>query len=215
MIMIIIISNWSFSRTDSVSEPSYLDNGLSYSIRQIPDTGLVSLYIVVRAGLALEGEYAGSGISHLSEHMVFKGADSMDEGELLQKIRSYGAYVNATTGLTSTSFYITVLPEYISEIIEIMSSAVMDPKLDEKMFLKEKKIILNELRRYNDDPSHKAFTLLFSTAFIRSSLQYPLIGYEDIFQRITIEDLKEYHSKFYVPNNIVVSIAGEYRCSAN
>jgi len=169
---------------------------------------IASIYVKVKAGLSSENEYAGAGITHYIEHMIFKGSPEIGVGELARKVRSYGGQINASTSPDTTTFYITVPIEYLPNCIELLADAIMNPVFEKKELEKERDVILNELRMYEDDPSRRISKILFETAYIRNSYRFPVIGYESLFKKLTRDDLVSYHRKFYVPNNMVVAIAG-------
>lgn len=140
--------------------------------------------------------------------MIFKGTAKRPVGEIEREIKSYGGYMNATTGLDTTSFFITVSNDYFPEAMDLVSDAVMNPVFDENQLQKERSVILNEIRLRNDDPSRRIIKLLFENAYLLHSYRYPIIGYKDLLLKLKREDLVFYHKKYYVPNNIVLAIAG-------
>jgi len=194
---------------DSKVYKEILDNGLVVLIKPTESRGLASLYITVKAGQRNDKKYAGSGISHLLEHMIFKGKPEDETNKLSKLVKSYGGYINASTDFDSTQYYITVPAIHILECIEVLSLAVMDPFMDESGCEREKSVILNEMRILQDDPERQLNQYLFQTAYIEHPYRFPVIGYIDIFKTLTVADLKDYHSRFYVPNNIIISVAGK------
>lgn len=162
----------------------------------------------MKAGLSAENEYAGCGITHYIEHMIFKGSPEMGAGGLASAVKSYGGYINATTSLDTTTFFITVPADHIEECVTLLAKAVMAPAFNAKEVEKEKDVILNEIRLRYDDPEDQLFDALFSTAYLAHAYKNPIIGYEDLFKKLKREDLLKYHRAHYVPNNMIVAVAG-------
>lgn len=186
-----------------------LDNGLTLVIKPTPNLSLVSIFVCVRAGLSNEGDFAGSGISHFIEHMIFKGSEKRPPGTVEKEIKSYGGYINAYTGMDSSCYYVTVPSEYFKEALELLSDVTINAKFDEKEFVNERNVILNEMRFKDDDPSYRVMRLLWSTAYLYHPYKYPIIGYQDLFKEIAGPDLAGFHAARYNPNNIVLVIAGD------
>lgn len=199
----------SFASEKSPVETHTLDNGLVLIIKPSSGQGLASLYVKVKAGVSSENEYVGSGITHFIEHMIFKGSKKTDVGELAESIRTYGGDINATTGLDTTTFFVTLPSQYIDEGIELLCDVIMNPVFDENEFEKERSVILNELRLNKDEPSRNIMKTLFETAYTRHPYRFPVIGYEDLFKRLKREDLVSYHTEYYVPNNMVIAVVGD------
>ena len=185
-----------------------LDNGLAVIIKNSDKVPLVAVRLVIKTGSATEGRFAGSGISHFTEHMLFKGTPSRPVGQIEKQIKSYGGYINASTSHDTTDVHLLVKREYLKEVLELLSDLVFNPTFDKAEFEKEREVILSEIRMNRDEPSRRASVLLWSSAYLVHPYRYPVIGYEDLFKKITREDLIEYHSVKYIPNNCVLSIVG-------
>src|SRR3989338_1626608 len=185
-----------------------LDNGLTVIIKNSDKVPLVAVRLVIKTGSATEGRFAGSGISHFTEHMLFKGTPSRPVGQIEKQIKSYGGYINASTSHDTTDVHLLVKREYLKEVLELLSDLVFNPTFDKAEFEKEREVILSEIRMNRDEPSRSASVLLWSSAYLVHPYRYHVIGYEDLFKKITREDLIEYHSVKYIPNNCVLSIVG-------
>ncbi len=188
-----------------------LHNGLTVVIKSSHKVPLVAVWLIVKTGSATEGRFAGSGISHFAEHMIFKGTPTRAVGEIEKQIKSYGGYINASTSHDTTEYHLIVKSEHLKETLELLSDCIANPAFDEVEFEKEKQVILNEIRMNRDEPSHKVSLLLWENAYLAHPYKYPVIGYEDLFKRIKREDLIEYHKANYIPNNIVLSIVGDIK----
>ena len=185
-----------------------LPNGLTVLIKPTESSGLASVYIKIACGQSSDTRHAGSGITHFIEHMIFKGTPESESGDLAKKIKALGGYVNANTGFDATTYFAVCPAAHIEECIELLGAAVMDPAFRPEDVEKERAVILNELRMREDRPETKLTHALFETAYLIHPYKYPIIGYEDLFKRISREELIAFYKRFYAPNNMVVSVAG-------
>lgn len=186
-----------------------LDNGFIVILKEIPSSGLVSLDLKVRAGSVFEGEFSGSGISHFVEHMIFKGTPSRKAALIEKTIRSLGGVINGATTFDYTTFLITIPKEHLSDALNILSDSLFNAHIHPAEVQKERNVILKEIKLNRDDPMRKISRLLWSTVFERHPYRYPVIGYEELFCKLTREDLLRYHRKMYVPNNMVLVVVGD------
>ena len=131
------------------------------------------------------------GIAHFTEHMVFKGTKTRRAGAIEREIKSYGGYINASTSHDTTDVHLLVKREYLKEVLELLSDLVFNPTFDKAEFEKEREVILSEIRMNRDEPSRRASVLLWSSAYLVHPYRYPVIGYEDLFKKITNKDLKK------------------------
>ncbi|MDD4293892.1 MAG: pitrilysin family protein [Candidatus Omnitrophica bacterium] len=188
-----------------------LKNGMVCLIDERPKTKMFAVNIRINAGSSTEDMFLGTGISHLAEHMAFKATRNYPVGEIEKKIKSFGGTTNASTSYDSTSFYILAPSEHFSEIIEILKEMIFFPIANDKEFEDEKSVILKELIMYNDRPESKISELLFDTAYIAHPYKHPIIGHEENFKLLTYKNLSDYRDKYYVPNNMVLSIVGDIK----
>ncbi|KPK41355.1 MAG: hypothetical protein AMJ78_05715 [Omnitrophica WOR_2 bacterium SM23_29] len=186
-----------------------LENGLTVIIKNTHKIPLVAVQLVVKCGSSTENKFAGCGISHFVEHMIFKGTPTRAVGEIEKQIKSYGGDINGSTSHDSTEFHLIVRKEHLNEALELLVDCIVNPAFDERELEKERQVILNEIRMNRDEPSRRASVLLWENAYFAHPYKYPVIGYEDLFKQIKREDLIEYHKANYIPNNIVLSIVGD------
>ncbi len=186
-----------------------LDNGMAVLAKSTHKVPLVAVRLVIKAGSSTEGRFAGSGISHFVEHMLFKGTADLPVGEIEKRIKSYGGYINAQTSHDTTEVHLIVKSEYLDKALDLLSDFVFNTSFDEKEFAKEKEVILSEIRMDRDEPSRRASDLLWETAYLVHPYKYPVIGYEDLFRQISRDDLVEYHAAKYTPDNCVLSVVGD------
>ncbi|NQT32239.1 MAG: insulinase family protein [Candidatus Omnitrophica bacterium] len=106
------------------TEKMVLDNGATIVARYVPESSLVTIQIRVMSGLSNEGVYAGSGISHFIEHLLFKGTKNKTAEDIRREIKSMGGVVNASTGLDSAEYHITVPNENFEEALKLLARVV-------------------------------------------------------------------------------------------
>ncbi|MFH1594201.1 MAG: pitrilysin family protein [Candidatus Omnitrophota bacterium] len=190
-------------------EKHTLKNGMTVLINEDHSHPVVTILATVKAGLSSEGTYAGTGISHFVEHMVFKGTVKMGPGEIEEKVKSLGGTINASTGLDSASYFITVPSEHFQSALVLIEDILFHPAFDGLELEKEREVILKEIKLNIDDPPRRIMRLLWQESYPEHVYGMPVIGYEDLFKGLTRDDLISYHASRYIPNYIIVAIAGD------
>ncbi|HNX91221.1 MAG TPA: pitrilysin family protein [Candidatus Omnitrophota bacterium] len=185
-----------------------LDNGATVVSKYIPDSNITIIQIRVRSGLSNEGRFAGSGISHFLEHLLFKRTKTRSTDEIFKEIRRLGGIINGFTSLDSAAYHITIPNESFNAAFDLVSDMVMHPAFSDDDMEKERKVILEEMAMENDDPNDIRMDKLLSTAYMENIYKYPLIGYLDRFKELTKEDIIGYHKANYTPDNIVIGVVG-------
>ena len=188
-----------------------LDNGLTVLMHEMPASPVVCVYALVKTGSATEGEYLGSGISHFLEHMLFKGTPEKGVGEIASHIQALGGTINASTGQDYTIYTIELPPEAVDTALETLADMLMNSSLDQAEMEKERQVILGEMRLNEDDPDRRIGEIAFENIYLTHPYRYPVIGYKELFLDVTRDDLRNYYHSRYVPNNIILSIAGNIR----
>ena len=186
-----------------------LDNGMTVIAERITTSPVVSLTLLVKAGSATEGEFLGSGISHFVEHMLFKGTQKRQPGQIFREIESLGGEINGFTSYDYTGYTVTLPREELNQGLEVLADAVMNSQFDPQEMEKERQVILAEIRLNKDDPDRRIYQLLFSGAYTWHAYRHPVIGYEHLLKDLTRKDLLEYYKKMYVPNNLILAVAGD------
>jgi zinc protease len=186
-----------------------LDNGMTVLISEIPSSTVVSIYLLVKSGSSTEGRFLGAGLTHFHEHLLFKGTETRGVGEIADEVQAMGGIINATTGLDYTFFTMTVPADVFPKALEILADMLMRPRFDKQELEKEREVIYNEMRLLRDNPQRHLSELIFTLVYMEHPYRVPVIGYENLLAGVTYEDFLEFHNKFYVPNNMVLSIAGK------
>lgn len=188
-----------------------LPNGLQLILREDHSAPVVSAQIWCRAGSVDEGRWLGAGLSHVLEHMLFKGTTTRPGARIDQEVQSAGGYMNAYTSFDRTVYWINVPNTGAATAIDILCDIVQNANLPEDELVKELDVIRREMDMCHDDPGRRSGRRLFETAFVRSPYRYPVIGLLDIFNRVTREDLAAYYAEKYAPNNCFLVVVGDFK----
>jgi zinc protease len=190
-----------------------LENGLVIVIREDPSAPVVSAQAWCKAGSIDEGKWLGAGLSHMLEHMLFKGTAKRGPGRIDQEVQDAGGYMNAYTSFDRTVYYINVPNTGAAIAVDILCDIMQNATLPAEEVEKEKQVILREMDMNQDDPSRRASRRLFETAYTRSPYRYTVIGYPDIFADLSREDIVSYYREKYAPNNTFFVVVGDIRAA--
>jgi len=186
-----------------------LDNGLVILVREDHSAPVVTAQAWCRAGSITEGKQMGAGLSHVLEHMLFKGTTTRGVAQIAQQIEEKGGYINAYTSFEHTVYYINLPSENWRTAVDVLADCMMNATIPEDELKKEKEVILREMAMNVDDPVRRSHRLLWSTAYTTHPYRHPIIGYPDIYNKITRDDVVSYYKTFYVPNNLVFVVVGD------
>ena len=186
-------------------------NGLELIVLEDDSAPVASVQVWVRTGSIHEGEWLGAGLSHFLEHMLFKGTRSRGPQDFARGIQERGGYINAYTSFEQTVYWVDIPANNVAVAVELLADAVMNSTLPEAEFSKEQEVIRREFAMGNDDPDNVAGKQLFATAFSEHPFRHPVIGYRDIFDRLTRHDLDAYYRARYVPNNVFFTVVGDVK----
>ncbi len=170
---------------------------------------LVSIQFWVQTGSIHEGAHLGAGLSHVVEHMVFKGTREYSGRELNERVPALGGQWNAYTSTDRTVYYIDGPAEHWREFLHLLTELVFHPTFPEEEFACECNTIRREMAMYDDDPQDASYRALMSTLYKAHPRRLPVIGSRAAFDTLTRDDVLRYHAGRYVPGNVFVSIAGD------
>lgn len=187
-----------------------LSNGLTIIGEEIPYLKSITLGVWVNAGSRIENEEIG-GISHFIEHMLFKGTKNRTSKEIASTIDNLGGQINAFTSKECTCYYVKLLDEHIDIGIDILSDMFLNPLFDEKDIDKERQVIIEELKMYEDSPEDLVYDLLMEGIYKTDALGMNIIGTEESLYNMNRNTIKDYFNKYYVASNSVISISGNFK----
>ncbi|MBU4501496.1 MAG: insulinase family protein [Nanoarchaeota archaeon] len=183
-----------------------LRNGLTVLLKQKP-TNSVAVEITVKVGSNNE-PLKLKGISHFIEHMLFEGTETRNARELANEIERLGGEINAFTSNERTGYYVVVLYKHFDKALEILADMFHNPLFDEKMIEKERKVILDEVNMTYDDPKIHQWYLFQELMYKKHPCRYPAYGTRKSVLNLKKDDLVKFYKENYIPNNIIISIAG-------
>jgi zinc protease len=186
-----------------------LKNGLTLIVEEDHHAPIASVQVWCSTGSIDEEKWLGAGLSHILEHMLFKGTALRAPGVIAQEIQQQGGYLNAYTSFDRTVFWTDIPAAGVSKAIDVFSDAVMNASLPPEEYIKEQEVIRREFAMGDDDPDRKSSELLFATAFQMSPYRHPVIGYRQVYDQLSREDVMAYYKKRYVPNNLCFVVVGD------
>lgn len=184
-----------------------LPNGIKVLTEQMPYVRSVSAGIWVTAGSRCETA-KHNGISHFIEHMVFKGTKNRSAEEIARQTDSLGGHLDAFTSKELVCFNAKMLDEHLEKSFDILSDLVLNPLFLAEDIEKEKGVILEELKMGLDEPENLVHDLFSSSFWDDHAVGRPIIGTKKTIQSFTREMILDYFSRFYTPENLVISAAG-------
>jgi predicted Zn-dependent peptidase len=182
-------------------------NGVRVVLEHIPTVRSVAIGVWIGTGSRNENP-ENNGISHFLEHMIFKGTKTKTAREIAESFDSIGGQVNAFTSKEYTCYYAKVLDTHADFALETLADMFFNSIFDEEELKKEKKVVYEEIKMYEDTPDDIVHDLLSKAIYENHPLGYPILGTEETLATFTGETLKNYMNELYTPDNVVISIAG-------
>ncbi len=199
----------SFNPAKRIIEKKILDNGMDILIQENKENKLVAFEVVIKTGSIFEGSRQGSGIAHLLEHMLFKGTKQRAVGKIEEEVKSFGGSINGYTSHELTGITLILPSRYFENGLDILNDMLRNPLFEEPELQKEKEVILSEIKMNNDDPERYMQRIFWRQAYTVAPFNLPVIGLEPLFLRLNRNDVISFYEKWYVPNNIIFSVAGD------
>ena len=188
-----------------------LENGLVIIVREDHNAPVVSAQAWAIAGSIHENRWLGAGLSHVLEHMLFKGTTTRAGSRIDQEVQEAGGYMNAYTSFDRTVYHIDVPNTGAVKAIDILCDIMQHATLPPDELAKEMDVIRREMDMCHDDPGRRASRRLFETAYTKSPYRFTIIGYPDIFNEVKPDDIRNYYTEKYAPNNVFFVVAGDVK----
>lgn len=188
-------------------QKSELNNGITIVSQSFKDRESVAIGIWVSTGGRYEDERI-KGAAHLFEHMAFKGSRKYSCTQIKEKIEGVGGSLNAFTAEEQTCFFAKVPKKHFSQTFDILADIVFFPSINKNDLTKERTVILEEIKMYHDLPQFRVMELLDRLLWPNHPLGQNLAGTPESVGKMTADDLKKFHSRYYTPGNVVVSVCG-------
>ena len=168
---------------------------------------LISIDIWCKAGSSFE-DVDKNGTAHFLEHMIFKGSNKIMPGEFDHKIESLGGISNASTGYDDVHYHVLVPPSNFKESLALLTNIVVAPVFNPDEFIKEKGVVIDEIKQQNDQPEEKLFNYFLKRVWLNSNYSNSILGTEQSVKKLNINDLQEFHANHYNNEKICIAIAG-------
>ncbi len=189
-----------------------LENNLTVCVIPLENnSGVITTDIIYKVGS--RNEMMGkSGIAHMLEHMNFKSTKNLKEGEFDKIVKEHGGVNNASTGFDYTHYFIKSSSKYIDISMKLFAELMQNLKLSDEEFQKERQVVAEERRwRTDNNPIGYLYFRLFNEHYRLHSYHWTPIGFMEDIQHWNINDIKEFHEKFYKPENAILLVAGDIK----
>ncbi|NQT20908.1 MAG: insulinase family protein, partial [Planctomycetes bacterium] len=200
------------SVSDSGTVKADLSNGMVVLLKENHTAPVAIVQVTVKTGSIYEQEYLGTGISHLFEHLMSGGTTTTrTEEETRTILESLGNMTNAYTSTNSTSYFIKTAAPDVDTAIGLLADWMVNTQVTEKEFDREMKVVQRESERTYTSPDRVLFRMAGENMFRVHPVRYPIIGYDHVRAKLTIEDVRRYRARMYVPNNMAVVAVGDFK----
>jgi zinc protease len=181
-------------------------SGLTIIAEQMP-VEAVSLNIWLKVGSARETDEI-NGMAHFLEHMIFKGTERLGSGEFERLIEARGAVTNAATSQDYTHYYITTAPKDFADLAPLQVEVVMNAAIPDEGFERERHVVLEEIRRSQDNPQRRSFQATAELTFPSLPYRRQVLGPSQVIEQLRPQQMREFHSHWYRPHNITAVAVG-------
>ncbi|NES86961.1 MAG: insulinase family protein, partial [Moorea sp. SIO2B7] len=195
-------------KPQTLNEPTIhqLPNGLTIVAEQMP-VEAVNLNIWLNVGSALESDGI-NGMAHFLEHMVFKGTPTLEIGEFERLIEERGAVTNAATSQDYTHYYITTAPQDFAQLAPLQLDVVLNPSINDDAFNRERMVVLEEIRRCEDNPRRRTFYRAMETCFNYLPYRRPVLGPSSVIEQLKPQQMRDFHGYWYQPSSMTAAVVG-------
>ena len=184
------------------------NSGIEVIFDRLESISTCSVGVFVKTGSRDESD-TEEGISHVLEHMIFKGTPARNYFEISEEIDYLGANVNAHTTKEETVFYINALTQFLGKSVDILFDIVTNSTIDEKELEKEKDVIVEEIKMYKDSPDDLVFEMNYADS-INGQYGKPIIGTEASVKGFTADEIRKYYKERYTKDNILIVVSGNF-----
>ncbi len=213
LLSILLLCTWHSSvlAAEPKEKEYVLDNGLKVLLVEVPKAPVVTVQVWYKVGSRNE-TMGRAGLSHMLEHMMFKGTNRFPKGTFSRTIRKNGGNDNAFTSQDYTAYFENLAADRVELALELEADRMQGLLLDEKEFQLEREVVKEERRlRTEDDPQAFLVETLFAQAFLMHPYHWPIIGWFPDLNAMTREDLKRHYDTYYRPNNATLVVVGDIK----
>jgi len=211
LLIIICISALVILPTDiSAQTESYkLDNGMTVILKEVHTAPMISSMVFVKSGSKYESKFE-NGITHFLEHLLFDGTATLTREELDASIDDLGGYINAFTRKELTSYLVLLPKQYINYGMTVQADMLFNTVFPEDEFAKEKKVVIEEIKRDMDSPSYPAEKFFTHNAYANTDYERPVLGYKEFIENILRTAVIDYWKRYYIPQNMTLMVIGDF-----
>lgn len=184
-----------------------LPNGVRVVAERIPYAYSAVIGIWIRTGSRFEDD-SNRGVSHFIEHLLFKGTENRTAKEIAEELEALGGTLNAFTAKEYTCYYAKVLAQHLPVAIDLLSDMLFNSLFAEAEIEKERNVVLEEIKMYEDTPDELIHDLFAANVWQRHPLGYPILGTVDSVSQMDRETILNYYHRHYIPENTVIAVAG-------
>jgi predicted Zn-dependent peptidase len=184
----------------------HLPNGLTIIAEQMP-VDAVNLNLWLGMGSAVE-PHEINGMAHFLEHMIFKGTPRLQSGEFEHLIEQRGAITNAATSQDYTHYYITTAPKDFADLAPLQIEVLLNAAIPDEAFERERFVVLEEIRRSDDNPRRRLFQRSMEAAFQRLPYRRPVLGPAEVIEHLTPQQMRDFHATWYQPQSMTAVAVG-------
>ncbi len=204
----IVLTGWMMVAQAAIFQTK-LDNGMTILVKEDHRAPVVAHMVWYRVGSNYEVNGI-TGISHVLEHMMFKGTEKLGPGEFSRRVARMGGQENAFTSRDYTAYFQTIGKQHLAEVMALEADRMRHLKLDAAQFEKERAVVMEERRwRVEDNPEARLFELFQAQAFVNSPMHHPVIGWTADLEALTLADLSAWYRRWYAPNNAILVVVGD------
>ena len=185
-----------------------LDNDQTVIIKEVHDNPIVTIDTWIKTGSINEND-KNNGVAHFLEHLFFKGTTKHPTGEFDRILESKGAQTNAATSKDFTHYYITLPSKYFETAIDLHADMLMNPLIPRKELEKERKVVIEEIAKTNDNPENKLYENMVQSFYINHPYKRKVIGKKEIIENISREEIFNFYNSWYNPSNMITVVVGD------
>ncbi|MBW4520179.1 MAG: insulinase family protein [Scytolyngbya sp. HA4215-MV1] len=183
-----------------------LSNGLTIVAEQMP-VEAVNLNLWLNVGSAKEPDDI-NGMAHFLEHMIFKGTSQLESGEFERLIEARGAVTNAATSQDYTHYYITSAPKDFADLAPLQIEVLLNASIPDQSFERERLVVLEEIRRSEDNPRRRTFQRTTETTFEQLPYRRPVLGPTQVIEQLVPQQMRDFHAAWYQPSQMTAAVVG-------
>ena len=185
-----------------------LDNGQNVVIQEVHDNPIVIIDTWIKTGSINETD-ENNGVAHFLEHLFFKGTSKHPTNEFDQILESKGAVTNAATSKDFTHYYILIPSQYFELALDLHSDMLLNPLIPRKELEKERKVVIEEIAKNNDNPTTILYRNLVKGFYKEHPYKRDIIGTKEVIESISREQILDFYNKWYTPQNMTTVIIGD------